>query len=183
MKKLISCCLLAIVAAGCAQFAVKEAKMDTKEFYVGRISDCMQIADRHPRFAKALAFLARPDLPALPCGRYEIDGDNCWAMIQDADLKPFGDVQHPEVHGAYIDIQAPITGPETIGLLAITPEARAGIAFDAKKDIGFFDAKTEPVTLQPGEFAVLMPPLGAHAPCRSMDGARRIRKLVIKIRN
>ena len=106
-----------------------------------------------------------------------------WAMVQDADLKPFGDVQHPEVHGTYIDIQAPITGPETIGLLAITPEARAAIAFDAKKDIGFFDAKTEPATLQPGEFAVLMPPLGAHAPCRSLDGARRIRKLVIKIRN
>ena len=183
MKKLISSCLLAMVAAGCVQFAVKEAKMDTKEFYVGRIADCAQIAGRHPRFAKALAFLARPDLATLPCGRYEIDGDNCWAMVQDADLKPFGEVQHPEVHGTYIDIQAPITGPETIGLLALTPEARAQITFDAKKDIGFFDAKTEPVTLQPGDFAVLMPPLGAHAPCRSLDGARAIRKLVIKIRN
>ena len=182
MGKLIVC-MAALLAAGCAHVASKEAKMDTNEFYVGRIADCMQIANRHPRFAKALAFLSRPDLAALPCGRYEIDGDNCWAMVQDATLKPFGDVQRPEVHGTYIDIQAPITGAETIGLLAITPEARAKIAFDGKKDIGFFDAKTEAVTLQPGDFAVLMPPLGAHAPCRSLDGVRTIRKLVIKIRN
>ena len=179
----LTVCLAALLSAGCVHFTAKEAKMDTKDFYVGRIADCMRIADRHPRLAKALDFLSRPDLATLPCGRYEIDGDNCWAMVQDADLKPFGDVQRPEVHGAYIDIQAPITGPETIGLLSITPEARAEIAFDAKKDIGFFDAKTEPVTLRPGDFAVLMPPLGAHAPCRSLDGARSIRKLVIKIRN
>ena len=157
--------------------------MDTKVFYVGKIETCEQVAGRHPRLAQAFAFLKRADLATLPCGRYEIDGDNMWAMIQDADLKPFGDTQHPEVHGTYIDIQAPITGPETIGLFEMTPEARAQLAFDAQKDVGFFDAKTEPVTLQPGEFALLMPPLGAHAPCRSTDGARRIRKLVIKIRN
>lgn len=156
--------------------------IDSDNFYVGKISDCDQVVDRHPRFAKAFEFLKRPDLFTMPVGRYELDGDNMWAMIQDADLKPFGDVQHPEVHATYIDIQAPLTGPETIGLLPLTPDALAKITVDAKKDIGFFDAKTQPATLTPGEFAILMPPYGAHAPCRSTDGARKIRKLVIKIR-
>lgn len=182
MRKLIVSCLLATMATGC--ITVKESNMniDTQDFISGRISECGRLVDRHPRYAKAFEFLSRKDLATLPNGRYEIDGDNMWAMVQDADLKPFGDVQHPEVHGTYIDIQAPITGPETIGLLSLTPEAREKVDFNAAKDIGFFDAKTEPLTLQPGEFAILVPPYGAHAPCRSLDGARKIRKLVIKIR-
>ena len=180
--KIVSACLLACAATGCVQATKEKAMIDSESFYVGKIVDCDQVVNRHPRFAKAFEFLKRPDLFTLPVGRYELDGDNMWAMIQDAELKPFGDIQHPEVHATYIDIQAPLTGPETIGLLPLTPEALAKIAVDAGKDIGFFDAKTQPATLTPGEFAILMPPYGGHAPCRSMDGARKIRKLVIKIR-
>ena len=128
--------------------------MDTEDFYVGRIADCDRIAARHPRLAQAFAFLKRPDLAALPPGRYDLDGDNLWATVQDVALKPFGDTQHAEIHHTYIDIQAPLSGPETIGLLALVP----------------------------GDFAVLMPPCGAHAPGCSLDGARTVRKLIIKIR-
>ena len=36
-------------------------------------------------------------------------------------------------------------------------------------------------TVKPGEFAVFMPPRGAHAPCLSLDGPRRIRTVVVKV--
>jgi beta-galactosidase beta subunit len=29
---------------------------------------------------------------------------------------------------------------------------------------------------------VVVPPYGAHAPCKSLDGATRVKKLVIKVR-
>lgn len=180
MKKLALVCGLALLA-GCGTYN-KENKMELGSFLVGRISESKQYEALHPRFAKAFEFLRRPDLATLPLGRYEIDGDNMWAMIQEAKLKPFGETQRTEVHGTYIDLQAPLTGPETIGFCEMTPDARAEVAFKADKDIALFDAKTKPTTLQPGEFALLVPPYGAHAPCRSMDGARTIKKLVIKIR-
>ena len=37
--------------------------------------------------------------------------------------------------------------------------------------------------LKPGEFAIFFPEKGAHAPGLSSDGPRKIRKLVIKVRD
>ena len=156
-------------------------KAEKGPFLRGLISECRAFEARHPRFAKAFDFLQRPDLADLPEGRYEIDGDNCWAMIQYADLKPFaGETQKAEVHQTYIDIQAPLDGPETYGLYTIPQPPFQ--PFDAARDVGFAEVKTEPATLQPGEFIVFFTPDGAHAPCLTLGVPERRKKLVIKIR-
>ncbi len=178
----IALCLMTGVLTGCAASKNVDVPTGARDFIVGKIADCDKFVNAHPRFARAFAFMKRPDLATLPVRRYEIDGDDMWAMIMDATLVPFGDEQTTEVHGNFIDIQAPLTGAETIGFLTLTPEERAALAFNAKKDIGLFKARTKPVTLRPGDFAVFMPPCGAHAPGCSLDGERTIRKLVIKIR-
>ena len=79
----------------------------------GRIAECEKYESLHPRFAKAFEFMRRPDLAELPCGRYEIDGSNCWVMVSEVALKPFADENQYEVHRAFIDIQSPISGNET----------------------------------------------------------------------
>ena len=89
----------------------------------GDIADAGAYADRHPLFRKAFEFLKRKDLAELAKGRYEIDGTNCWAMIQECELKPFGEGNTYEAHRAFIDIQAPISGPETMGVDFTPPEA------------------------------------------------------------
>ena len=146
----------------------------------GTISESARYESLHPRFAKAFAFMRRPDLADLPCGRYEIDGSNCWAMVSNASLKSFADANTYEVHRAFIDIQAPITGQETIGVAE--PNQTVFDGFNVEKDYVFFTAKGEPWTLQLGEFAIFFPGKGAHAPGLSSDGPRTIRKLVIKAR-
>ena len=62
------------------------------------------------------------------------------------------------------------------------PPNRNAATFDVEKDYVLFKAKGEPWTLTPGEFAIFFPEEGAHAPCLSADGPRRIRKLVVKVR-
>ena len=119
--KMLALCGLAALA-GCATGKKETPPAATATetlpvFFTGRIADSAKYEGYHPRFAKAFAFMRRPDLASLKPGRYEIDGDNMWAMIQEAKLTPFGDVQRTEVHGKYIDIQAPLDGPETIGIL------------------------------------------------------------------
>lgn len=152
----------------------------TKAFVWGKIGECERYRTLHPCFPKAFAFLKRPDLATLPVGRYEIEKDNCWAMVQECNLTPFGGIQHPEIHNAFIDIQAPLDGPETYGLADTM-----GVLyqpFDATRDIGFADLKTKPLTLEPGQFAIFFPRSGAHAPCKTL-GLKTIRKkLVIKVR-
>ena len=148
---------------------------------VAKIADCGRYVSLNPHFAKAFAFLQRKDLATLAVGRYEIDGDNCWAMVQEAKLTPLAGGK-VESHRRYVDIQAPISGPETFGLMTLGAQQLA-LPFDVQKDYMLFDAETKPVTLQPGEFALFFPPTGGHAPCHSENGPRTIRKLVIKVKD
>ena len=132
-------------------------------------------------FPKAVEFLQRKDLMRLPNGRYELDGENAFAMVQEATLKPWG-TGRPEVHHEYFDIQVPLSGEEIIGVGRFDPSVRGD--FDAGKDIGFYDGTAvKPLTLRFGEFAILYPNTCAHSPCCSEDAAgTSIRKIVIKVR-
>ena len=138
-------------------------------------------ADYGRHFAKAVAFLQRKDLMKLPNGRYELDGDDAYAMVQEATLKPWGSGR-PEVHHDYFDIQLPLSGEETIGVGPFDPKAQGD--FSEEKDIGFYDdVPVEPLHLRPGEFAILHPMTCAHAPCCSEDApGMTLRKIVIKVR-
>ena len=145
----------------------------------GRIDDAGAVASLHPLFPAAFAFLRRKDLAALPCGSYEI-AEGCRASVFGTDLKPFGEINRYEFHRKFIDIQTPIDGEETMGVVR-TPEG-VDAGFDAEKDCGFFDAEGEAWTLEPGEFAVFSPGAGAHAPALARCAGRRIRKVVVKVR-
>ena len=53
--------------------------------------------------------------------------------------------------------------------------------FNGKDDYVVYEGPSEPVTRQPGEFAIFLPP-GAHAPCgRPANGPEKIRKVVVKV--
>ena len=175
---MLAACSAAVV--GCANIRSSANSNANTAHLRGCVSESVRYERLHPRFAKAFAFMRRPDLANLPCGRYEIDGSNCWAMVQEASLKPFADENKYEVHRAFIDIQAPITGSETIGVTE--PEPKVFDGFNVEKDYVLFWAKGEPWTLKPGDFSIFFPETGAHAPGLSADGPRKIRKLVIKVR-
>jgi len=164
-------------APACTTCTANAAK---KPHLVGKTADCDSLAALNPHFKKAFAFLKRTDLATLALGRYEIDGDNCWAMVQEVKLTPLAGAK-VEAHRKYIDIQAPLSGPETYGLLTTTA-AQMALPFDEKGDYVLFDAETKPLTLQPGSFVIFFPPLGAHAPCHCEGEMRTIRKLVIKVK-
>ena len=152
----------------------------TEPHVVAKIVDCARYEALNPHFGTAFAFLRRADLADLKPGRYEIDGDNCWATVSDVSLTPLAGAK-VEAHRKYIDIQAPINGPETIGFFTMGAAHRA-FPFDEAHDCVLFNAETKPVTLNPGEFAIFFPPDGAHAPGHSSNGERTIRKVVIKVR-
>ena len=149
-KVLAVCGLAAIAGCGTCKKETAEAEDTMPVFITGKIADSAKYESLHPRFAKAFAFMRRADLAKLKPGRYEIDGDTMWAMIQEAKLTPFGDVQRTEVHGKYIDIQAPLDGPETIGLIKLDSKERAALDFDEAKDYALFDRKTRAYTFLPG---------------------------------
>lgn len=149
-------------------------------YVIDRLENLGKYAGLNANFAKAIAFLESADLAKLPAGKNEIDGENCWANVMDAaELVPLAE-RKPEVHHAYFDIQIPLSGEEVYGLARFDPSAEG--SFDEAKDIGFYRQAVEPVTVKPGEFALLYPETCAHAPACSLTGPRKIRKIVVKVR-
>ena len=146
----------------------------------GKISESGMFGELHPLFPKAFEFLKRPDIADLPPGKYDIDGDRCWASVQEVELRPLSE-RKLEAHRRFIDIQAPLTGAEEIGLATMSVEAES-LPFDEEKDFVLYEGESKPVTLVPGEFIIFFPPLDAHAPCcRAPNGPARIKKVVVKI--
>lgn len=143
------------------------------------LANAGKYADYGRHFAKAVEFLGRKDLLHLPSGRYEIDGDNVYAMVQEPSLKAWN-LARPEVHREYFDIQLPLSGEETIGVASFDPSTPG--EFNEEKDIGFYEVEVEPLTLRPGEFAIFNPGTCAHAPGCTLDAPGTIRKIVIKVR-
>ncbi len=180
---------LVVSSASAKDAAVKNVSVHrlATHHYFGKVSDTAELEKIHPRLKKAFDFLRRKDLDTLACGTYELEagapGEKAavFAMVQELDLKPAAPgPQRVEAHGRYIDVQAPLSAAETFGVAELDP-TRPDFPFDAGKDIGFIDLPCELKTVKPGEFAVFMPPRGAHAPCLSLDGPRRIRKVVVKV--
>jgi len=145
------------------------------------ILDTVQQANRYlslnPGFAAAFAFLARPDLRELPVGRYEIDGDQVYALVQrQGGRKP--DAGKLEAHRKYIDIQVVLGGVDTMGWRPTPTCAGIALPYSAEKDVMLFtDQPTAWTAVGPGEFAIFFPE-DAHLPMIS-DG--KLYKVVLKV--
>lgn len=131
----------------------------------------------NPRFAKTFEYLLKTDFSALADGRYEIDGDEIYMMVQERDLKKPEDAAL-EVHDRYIDIQLILEGRESFGWSDRAALSSPRGEMDTTKDILFYDDKPSTYfTLGPGEMAVLFPGDG-HAP---LVGDGRVRKCIVKV--
>lgn len=132
----------------------------------------------NPRFARAFKWLRETDLLKAAAGRYDIDGDAVFALIQDVTTKP--DEQGVwEAHRRYLDIQAPLTGEERIGYAPLA-SLEVSQAFDEAKDFCLLKGEGAWLRLRPGMFALLWPQDG-HMP-GIMEGApKQIRKVVVKV--
>lgn len=182
MNVLLSAALVfsaATAVAGVKALLGSSAGCGNDAFERGAIENCEAFAKGNARLEKAFAFLRRADLQTLAVGRYEIDGDMVFALVQECDLKPVSEMKI-EAHRRYIDIQSPLTGPEAYGVGRLS-DANMALPFDAEKDIGFYEQPMDVVVVNPGEFMMFRPPYGAHGPSCSIDGPRRIRKIVIKV--
>lgn len=113
-----------------------------------------------------------------PVGRYEIDGEKVYAMIQSYNLHEFN-ADKLEIHREFIDIQLLLKGAETIwyrsvdGLEQTQPYAPDCAFFHAEK------SDSVPLPMIPGYFAMFLPEEG-HQPGVG-NPANQVIKMVIKI--
>lgn len=132
----------------------------------------------HPRLKQAFDLIEATDWTSLEPGMHELDGKNIFVNVMDLDLKRKPDAKL-EIHDRYIDIQVLISGDREDFGWSERKELKQPIgAFDADKDIQFFDDVPQTYyTLRPGQFTLLFPD-DAHAP---MVGEGPVRKIIVKV--
>lgn len=132
------------------------------------------------KFLKAYDWLESHDLNSLPAGKYEIDGGDVFANVQEYTTLPV-DEKKFEAHDKFFDIQYLIEGVEFFGICD-----REGLKVKEAKpenDVLFFETPDTygHVILHPNEFIVVAPE-DAHMPGCCMDKPASAKKAVIKVR-
>jgi YhcH/YjgK/YiaL family protein len=133
-----------------------------------------------PRIALGFDWLARFD-PQIADGRYPLDGDEVYALVQSYETKAAAEKKF-ESHHTYLDIQYLAVGNETI-FYAPTAALVSSTAYDPVKDYLLYNdpAQATPLLMTPGSFALFFPPDG-HKPGCLNGPVCRIKKVVIKAR-
>jgi len=132
----------------------------------------------HPLFGAAFEFLKRPDLVEIEPGRYPLQGEALFAIVQDYETKPV-EKGVLEAHRRYIDIQYIVSGLESVGYAPFENQPET-VAFSKEKDIGFYEGAFALCPLQPGSLMILWPE-DAHAPGLFNGVLEKVRKVVVKI--
>lgn len=114
-------------------------------------------------------------------GKYEIDGSNCYYMIQKYTAKAPSESKF-ESHRDYIDIQIVISGEE---IIRFETAEKLNVTKEYTPDCELFgmNGDYDTVRLCAGELAVIYPG-EPHAPGISAEGTgSEVVKMVVKIRN
>ena len=131
----------------------------------------------HPRFKQAFDFLRTTDLRSLPVGKMELDGNALVVNVVEITGKTSQEARM-ETHNRYIDIQVPVSAPETMGWRAGNKLTQPTDPYNPEKDITFFaDKASNFIQVQPLEFAVFFPE-DAHQPGISQGVSK---KIIVKV--
>lgn len=133
------------------------------------------------RWDKAFAFLKNNDLSILDIKRYDIDGDNLYASVNEYITKNPEDAQY-EAHQKYIDIQYIIKGRELIGVAPMALKKEILVQYDPTKDVEFLTVtKGVEYAAQPDRFFIFFPS-DAHRPNLKDGENSLVRKIVVKVK-
>lgn len=126
----------------------------------------------------AFDYLAHTDLSAITPGRYALDGDQVYALVEHYTTRP-REQGVWEAHRRYLDVQYVVEGLETIGYAHI---ASLSITqpYSLEKDRTLFAGTGDFLTVRAGTFLVFFPEDG-HIPGLVCGEPQTVCKVVIKV--
>ena len=129
---------------------------------------------------KVLDYLKAHDFTKMEPGRYEIQGDDIFAQVFDAETKP-AEEQRPEAHEKYADVQFLASGRERLGFTPDTGSYEVDERFDDRDLIFYKKVENECfIEARPGCYSVFFPE-DIHRPACASGQPMTVRKVVIKI--
>lgn len=146
------------------------------------LKNCELYYSLHPRFREGFEFIKKAIAENLEAGKYEIDGKELWASVQEYTSKLECDAK-AEAHKNYIDIQYIVSGVEVIAgfdIARATPKSE----YNDVKDVMFYedDANATKGILNADEYGIFFPN-DVHKPGMCLDGKQdTVKKIVVKVK-
>ena len=131
----------------------------------------------HPQLEKAYTYLQGKDLANAAPGRYDLDGDQLFALVSEGSGVAKTEAKL-EVHRKYWDIQYIISGTDHMGWKPLASCGKTEKPYNEERDFALFaDAAEVWFDVAPGQFTIFFP-TDAHAPMTTLEV---IKKVVIKV--
>ncbi|WP_405398682.1 YhcH/YjgK/YiaL family protein [Maribacter sp. Asnod2-G09] len=130
------------------------------------------------RLAQAFAYINETDFSEMESGKYTVDNDNIYAILQNYQTKEKIDCKL-EGHNKYIDIQYIINGVELIGVTTFTDQIP--IYINKEKDYSLYESTTSMIRVEKGMFAIFFPD-DLHMPGVKSNKNSDIKKVVVKVK-
>ena len=131
------------------------------------------------KIAKALQYLSQTDFTNMEPGKYEIDGENIFALVQTYNTKPYSAGKW-EAHKKYLDIQYIVSGKEKIGFTETT-KVIVMEEYNEENDYTIFKGEGNFLIADEGHFAIFFPS-DVHMPGMAINIPKEVRKVVVKVR-
>ncbi len=144
-----------------------------------KVDNVQLYADMHPTIVRALKYLRDTDFTKLQNGRYEIAGDDIFAMVNDYTTKDLEDCRL-EAHRKYIDIHFVAGGAELIGYSLFNGQDPA-TEYDEANDFILYCGEKNYLKLGENMFVIFFPS-DLHMPGLIVDKPAKVKKVVIKVR-
>ena len=146
------------------------------------LKNCAQYYSLHEKFEAAFAFIKEACAKDLAVGKYEIEGKELYASVQEYTPKAPEQGKF-EAHKNYIDIQYIISGVEVMGDMDIA-KAASKSDYNPEKDVEFYhdNDKAGYCVVEDGEFCIFFPH-DVHKPgLMYQDVAAPVKKIVVKVK-
>jgi YhcH/YjgK/YiaL family protein len=130
------------------------------------------------RLAKGFEFIMNTDLEKIVPGKYDIDNDAIFAIVQEYDTKEEKDCVL-EGHHNYIDIQYIISGVELMGFTPLTNQEV--VEENLEKDYTFYNGDTSMLRVEEGMFTLFFPE-DLHRPGVKAGLVSKVKKVVVKVK-
>ena len=146
------------------------------------LKNCELYYGMHPRFKEAFDFIKKALSENLAVGKYEIDGKELWASVQEYTSKLENEAK-AEAHKNYIDIQFIVSGTEVIegfDLQKATPKSE----YNDVKDVMFYgdNSNSTKGILSENEYGIFFPN-DVHKPGMCLNGNQTtVKKIVVKVK-
>ena len=142
-----------------------------------QISNAEKYFCLHPLFEKAFQYLLKNDFSKLPAGKYQIEQDSLFALVNNYFSKSI-DESFAESHKKYIDIQLVISGKERMGFGLFDDFTHE--QYDSERDLQKHTGKLNFIDVEKNRF-VLFYPNDIHMPGLQIEKPEEIKKVVIKV--